>query len=198
MRLSILLLMMLLLGACQPAYLDGRPNPQSPYFDIPSGSELVLHEPLEVIPRSDRVYLQKGRALPWHEVDRYAAYCAFALEYAEPARGEIAADRFTVLESNTRYLFRLARAEPLRLASAGALLRTASRSDDDGIDDYQVQATELVLHSDSQPRVKRLICANWRLPQGAPSVTLNSIAEALGERASLRVRTGESEPAQGE
>lgn len=187
MRRLMLVATMMMLVACQPAYRDGRPNPDSPYFRIPGGSELVIHAPLEVSARSDRVYFQDGQVMPWHEVNRYQPYCALTLAYAEPAPGRIASGTFTVLESNIRFLFHLAAATPRPFP--------ARRSDADGIDDYQVQATELILAAAAQPRVERLICAAWRLPQGSASVTLNHIEQALGDRASLRIRAGTPERA---
>lgn len=184
----LLLVMTMMLIACQPAYRDGRPNPDSPYFRVPGGSQLVVTAPLAVPARSDRVYFQDGQVMPWHEVNRYRPYCALTLAYAEPSPGAVAPGTFTVLESHIRFLFHLAAATPRPLP--------ARRSDADGIDDYQVQATELVLAAEAQPRVERLICAAWRLPQGSASVTLSHIEQALGDRASLRIRAGTPEPAE--
>lgn len=174
------------LAACQPAYLDGRPNLDSPYYRPPTGSTVEILAPLPVAARSDRVYLQQGRNLPWYDVNEFRAYCALLLEDRADQARTIEPGRYTVRAVASRTLFQLARTSRPRALPV-------MRSDrDDSRDDYRVLALVMKL-AGPDPQVQALACADWGIPQGGPRVTVRVIRAALGDRVALRL----AEPAGG-
>ena len=172
----------LLLAGCQPAYVDGEPNPESPYYSPPTGSVLEIRQPLDVPARSDRVYFQRGDTMPWHEVNQYSAYCALRLENKASEPRRIAPGTYTVREVSTQHLFQLAQADTGVVPVRGV----AFDGSDDSREDYQVLAMVLALDGPDQ-QVEALACADWGLPQVMRRVTLESIGRSLGDHAELRL-----------
>jgi hypothetical protein len=167
-----------LLVGCQPAYLkDGRPNENSPYFEIPVGSKFVLHQTLTIRPYSRNVFFQNGRALPFFDVNEFIDYCALTLYAQKQAPQTVKPDTFTVTKVYREYLYQLASA-PVVLAQMF--------QDKDG-DTWHVLATQMELQAKDQPDVIRLTCAAWGLPQDISNVTLAGIRKSLGDVATLEL-----------
>jgi hypothetical protein len=174
----ILLICAVLLVGCQPAYLkDGRPNENSPYFEIPVGSKFVLHQTLTIRPYSRNVFFQNGRALPFFDVNEFIDYCALTLYAQKQAPQTVKPDTFTVTKVYREYLYQLASA-PVVLAQMF--------QDKDG-DTWHVLATQMELQAKDQPDVIRLTCAAWGLPQDISNVTLAGIRKSLGDVATLEL-----------
>lgn len=173
----------LALAACQPAYRHGEPNLASPYYRPPVDSTLEILEPVAVAARSDRVYFQKGRSVPWYEVNEFGAYCALMLEDKANRARSIEPGRYTVRAVSSRRLFQLAHA-PRPVA-----VRAARFGDDDGGEDYNVLALVLALEG-PDARVRALACADWGIPQGMPRVTVRMMRAALGDAFDLRLAEG--------
>lgn len=171
------LVLLLSLVACQPAYIEGEPNLDSPYYRPPTGSTLEIREPVVVDAGRDRVYFQRGRRRAWHEVNEYRAYCALMLaERADQAR-TIEPGSYRVEAVSRRHLFQLARA-PARALPVDRR--------DRGRDDYRVLALVLRL-SGPDRRLEGLACAQWELPQGMARVTVRGIRASLGTAFALHL-----------
>ena len=176
-RATLLIGIMLLIG-CQPAYLkDGRPNENSPYFEIPVESKLALHQTLTVPPYTRNVFFQGGRVRPFYYVNEFIDYCALTVYAQKQVSQTIKPDTFVVTKVYRQYLY--------ELANTSVMLAQAFQ-DDDG-DTWHVLATQMELQSKEQPDVIRLTCAAWGLPQDISNVTLAGIRKSLGEIATLEI-----------
>lgn len=171
------LLLPLALSTCRPAYVDGEPNLDSPYFKPPTGSTLHIRQPVAVDAGRDRAYFQAGRRRAWHEVNEYRAYCALVLTDRADRERTIAPGRYRVEAVSLQHLF--------QLAGARARASPVSRRDE-GHDGYHVLALALKLCG-PDPRLEGLACARWGLPQGMPRVTVRVMREALGDRFALEL-----------
>ena len=170
----------LALAGCQPAYVDGDPNTASPYYEPPTGSVVELSHPLEVPARSDRVYFQQGRILPWQEVNEYRGYCALRVRDKQSQPQSLEPGRYTVRAVSTEHIFMLA-ARPTVHAAAFAV---GFDGNDNSREDYQTLALVLALEGPDE-RVQSLACAEWGIPQVMPRVTVDGMRRALGSHATL-------------
>ena len=174
----ILLICTILLASCQPAYLkDGRPNENSPYFEIPVESKLTLHQTLTIRPYSRNVFFQNGRAMAFFDVNEFIDYCALTLYAQKQVPQSVKPDTFVVTKVYREYLY--------QLASASVMLAQTFQ-DKDG-ETWHVLATQMELQSKGQPDVIRLTCAAWGLPQDISNVTLAGIRKSLGDVATLEL-----------
>ncbi len=176
-------LMAIGLTACQGPYLkDGTPNENSPYFEVPVDSKLVLNRELVVPAQQRYLYLQNGKALNFQDVNPYFPYCALELHTKKAQPQPIRPDTFAIHKVSQRHQFSLARAD---VQVAGR--NTAQIRDLDGIDPWQVVATLLELYSETQRDVVLMACASWGLPQNMPYITVAEIRRSLGEIFSLHL-----------
>ncbi len=163
-----------LLAACQTAAYRGDEN--SPYFTVPVGTRLVLHREL-VIP-ADRVdvYLQGGRVLGYAEVNPHHPFCTFDVRRRLGTPQTVAPDEFAVTKA-TQDVFYSRHVPGTVLAS-------------DGSPSFEIYSTILALHSDRQPQVVNLTCAQWQYPPLQRHVTINEMRQALGALFTLRLAPG--------
>ena len=178
-----------LLVSCQPAYLkDGRPNENSPYFEIPVESTFVLHQTLTVPAYARNVFFQRGQVLPFYYVNEFIDYCALTLYAQKQVPQTIKPDTFVVTKVHREYLYQL----------ADASVKVAQNFQDKDGETWHVLATQMELQAKNQPDVIRLTCAAWGLPQDISNVTLAGIRKSLGKIATLELadikapRTGDS------
>lgn len=159
--------MAFLLSACQ-----GVPerNEGSPYFELPVGSRLIVQRDL-ALPAGGGLYLQKGRAGPWHAINRYLPYCIFEPSKAAPAE--------RVLPAGELIAVRVWR--ELRFGASAALQLAAGQS----FQPYHVLATVIELQSTGAEANFRLSCAHWGLPQPRSYLTIRDIRGALGAAVTL-------------
>lgn len=177
MRITLLICAVLLVS-CQPAYLkDGRPNENSPYFEIPVDSKVVLHQTLTVPAYTRNVFFQRGQVLLFYYVNEFIDYCALTVYAKKQVPQTVKPDTFVVTKVYREYLY--------DLADASVVLAQAFQ-DDDG-ETWHVLATQMELQAKNQPDVIRLTCAAWGLPQDISNVTLAGIRKSLGEIATLEL-----------
>jgi hypothetical protein len=168
----------ILIAACQPAYLKGgQPNPDSPYFDIPVDSELVLHKDVTLPPYQKDLFFQNGKVSDYAGVNKWHPYCALSVHAKTQVPQIVKADSFVVEKVGRQFLFQLAAAD----------FQVAQLDRGGGFQQWQVLATVMEISSDRQPGVVQMTCAAWGLPQDMSNVTLNTIRKALGEAATLKV-----------
>ena len=182
-RLATLLLFVLI-AACQPAYIHGRPNLNSPYFQVPTDSKLVLKQEVTVDAGQKSAYFQRGKLVKWFNVQKFEAYCALALDRKADAEQTVKPGEFDVYRVHNESLFTLAKkrnapTDDFRVQTVGMR--------DNSQDSYQVMAVLMELRSTTQSNVKRLTCASWVIPQGMQSVTVNGIRASLGDYATLNL-----------
>ena len=180
-----------LMAACQPAFINGKPNENSPYFEVPAGSTFVLRRQAAVPAHAKRLYFQDGRSPAWQAVDKYRAYCVLQVEGVQERDQTIEPDEFVVTKVSTQSFFQLIRAPkttpPLRMAAAGDAVRMADSVESSDRDSYQVVGWVMGLGSARQPQVQLIACAAWGLPQSGTYITVQKIRQALGESFDLNI-----------
>jgi hypothetical protein len=161
------------LGACQPAFVNGVPNENSPYFEVPVDTRLLLRGAIDVPARADSAYFQRGQTLPWYDVNIYGTWCVLKLAGKRDVPRTIQADEFAVRKVSSERRYYLGAAPGMRLV--------ATDFDRDNGESYEVMATVMHLHSPRQPDVSQLVCADWGLPQGGSYLTIHKIRRTLGD-----------------
>lgn len=175
----------IVLTACQPVYLkDGTPNENSPHFDVPVDSRLVLNRELTVPQHQRYLYFQHGRAMNFQDVNQYLPYCAIELHTKRSTPQSIKPDTFAIHKVDRRYQYSLAR----------AALEVAQIRDRGNGDPWSVIATLLELSSEKQQDVIRLVCAHWGVPQNMSYLTVADIRRSLGELFTLQLAQPGAKP----
>ncbi|MBI5061943.1 MAG: hypothetical protein HZB87_00285 [Desulfatitalea sp.] len=185
------LVALMFLAACQSAPNRTQPDENSPHFLVPTGTTLVLHQPLQVPAWQDQVYFQDGKTMSWRGVNIYLPYCTLKLAAKKDAEQGIRPDRFVVTKSYTELFFMQVRAPMppggITLAAAGWLPTTQIDFETrDGMD-YKVVAAVMELRSDDQPEVLCMLCTDWGLPPERAHITIKKIRRALGAAMTLQL-----------
>ena len=95
MRKLLLLFPVLLLTACATG-----PYPvTSPYYQIPSGSQVILKQELTIPPNQARVYFQYGKVIKERDKDKYYPHCWFLSWKSRDTAQTIKPDTFTVIKT---------------------------------------------------------------------------------------------------
>ena len=166
MRIIALLPLCLLLGACQAT---GPLDENSPFDVLPSGSRLVLKQPLTIPAHTAGGLLQGGRGVSCQGVNQYHPHCRLEVHDVRETAQTVATDEFVV---------RRVRQESQSVARPG-LMKTEFRKPG-GISFY-VFRTILDLRSERQPQVRWLTCQQWADPALGQHVTIREMRAALGE-----------------
>ncbi|HKQ30924.1 MAG TPA: hypothetical protein VJS66_06545 [Burkholderiales bacterium] len=189
MRFAAFVVFASLLGACQPAFINGVPNEDSPYFEVPVDSKLVLRRQLTVPARADGVYFQRGQAMPWSAVNIYGTYCFLKLVTRRDGSQTIEPDEFAmrkVGQERRLYLGYLPSTR-IQVAALGTDTMLTARVDSQGSDGYEILAAVLYLQSSRQPDVSQLACADWSIPQGHHPISVRKIRQTLGDWFDLQI-----------
>jgi hypothetical protein len=164
---------LLLLGACQSAYLpDGRPNENSTLFEVTAGARLVIQRDLVVPPYHYALFLQDGKVHDFSGINKYDTYCAFSVDGASDPRKTIASGSYVVDEVHQQLMFQVAQAR-------SGFVKTGQRND--GHDDWRVMATVMRLSSAQTSMALKAVCATWGLPQDMHKLTVAGIRRSLGD-----------------
>ncbi len=153
----LLLTLPLLFSSCQNR---DETDENSPYFVIPAGSRLVLHQSVTIPAFAAAIYLQGGQWLPWLQVSRYHPHCKFELSEPKNALQTVTADAFVIA-------------------------RTGEETETQ--EGLQIRTRVLELASARQPQVRRLSCAVWQTPADGRPVSGRELREALGEVFTLEI-----------
>lgn len=144
-RAGILVLALVVAGCQAPS----RYPVDSPWYQPPAGSELVLNEAVEIPPGSATLRFQFGRIV--HGVNEFETNCVFELTTVRDAPQRVAPDTFRVTRVRSgSSIHRAAR-------PAAGWLKARFVSDDAGPIRYYYQ-TEMFLHSERQPQVLMMTC----------------------------------------
>ncbi|MDH3514774.1 MAG: hypothetical protein OEM83_07900 [Gammaproteobacteria bacterium] len=146
----LLLALPLLFSSCH-----GRDesDENSPFFVIPAGSRLVLHQAVTVPAFSAGAYLQGGSWIPWNQISRYHPYCKLELQQPMDSVQTVEPDEFVI---------------------------TRAREELETQEGLEIRARVLELSSGRQPHVHLLSCAIWQSPSGGQPVSGRELRQALG------------------
>ncbi len=187
----VALALVVFVSACQTDYKDGQPNEDSPSYEVPVDSKLILHRDLTIPARTTIVYLQRGQiVLKHHQVNRWGTYCELELSRKRDLPQTIEADEFDIYKVKQETVF-----------GDGGFIQLASRGlwfggvagimpEHDGRQLYEVVATRMTLRSERQPDVHALICASWEPAQAMSYLTIRKVRNTLGDIFTLQLAQG--------
>ncbi|MDA8142304.1 MAG: hypothetical protein M0036_26960 [Desulfobacteraceae bacterium] len=182
--MKYLLIIMICAGlvGCPAPYINGQPNENSVYFEIPAGSRLILEKPLQVPAERNKLYFQNGRALDWAAVNIYLPYCALTMTSKNAEAQPVQPDDFAIREIRTEHFFNIVRDDQTPDIRPAALVTgpLVDMDQDHGGRTYEVVGVVMALESEHQPNVKAMICADWGVPQGTQFITVAKIRKSLG------------------
>ncbi len=187
----VALALVVFVSACQTAYKDGQPNEDSPYYEVPVDSKLILHRDLTIPAKTAIVYLQRGQIVSKHyQVNRWGTYCELELSRKRDVPQTIEADEFDIYKVKQETVF--GDGGFIQLASRGLWFAGVAgiMPEHDGKQLYEVVATRMTLRSERQPDVQALICARWHTAQAMSYLTIRKIRDTLGDIFSLQLAQG--------
>lgn len=181
MARALMLVVVVLLGACQTSY---QGNEDSPYFKVPVGSTLILNNDITIPPYKAGVYIQGGQIMPLSQVNKYYPHCKFEVLKIKDAPQAVKSDTF-VIEKVAQEITDTVDTGQLQLA-ASSIGIGINISDSDG-PSVQAYVTRMNLHSERQPEVFRLSCGQWAYPSQGQQVMINEMRKALGNLLTLQL-----------
>ena len=182
MKTPLLVLLTLALTACQTS---AEFPVTSPYFQIPIGSRLVLHQPIEIPPNAATVRLQFGKIVSRAHTQEFEPVCVFESKLVGEAAQRIAPDSFEITRVRRDSSMLSAQAAP-----SSGLIKTFWRGDVGSSRQYY--KTEMSLRSTKQPQILYMTCQYaWEPGLGSfddpRPLTIAEIRQALGDYFSLRL-----------
>jgi hypothetical protein len=165
------LLLLLILTACQA----GPYPPGSPYYTIPTGSQVIIKQPLTIPANTATVYLQNGHPVSPAEIDQYNPHCWLSSWKVLDIPQTIQPGSFVVIGVKDY--------EELVYQNTGLIPASSyarNRFTDGSGPTAAEYKTELTIHSDSQPDIRKLVCNHWEDPNGR-YLTTDQIHTALGQ-----------------
>jgi len=180
MKIPLLVLLALALTACQTT---SEFPVSSPYFQIPVGSRLVLHQPIEIPPTAATVRLQFGKIVSRSHTQEFEPVCIFESKLVGKTAQRIVPDSFEITRVRRDSSSLSAQAAP----STG-LIKAFWR--DDAGSSRQYYKTEMFLRSTKQPQILYMTCQQAWEPGGSLDLrplTIAEIRQALGDYFSLRL-----------
>jgi hypothetical protein len=170
----------LLLWACDTPRSYG---PQTPYYRFPSGTRLVLNQPLEIPANWATARLQYGRQVPFGHVQEQEPHCIFEIDTVRAVPQRVEADVFAVTAVH-RSVSELA-------AGHGFFMRSALADDDAPVPIFF--KTTFMLRSEKQPGVLRMACQVGPYSDDIVEhrhLTVTEIRQALGSVFTLELPAG--------
>lgn len=155
-------------------------NENSPYYRMPVGTSVVLHQDITVPAGHARVFLQYGKVVAKHRLDTYYPHCNFEQRAVSDGTALINADRFRVTAVRS--------GEDLVVQREG-LLHSAWRvmGEFDGISMVNLYIRHSI-SSPSQPHVVSFTCHGGFEFQGkALTPSLTDIRNVLGVVATVEL-----------
>jgi len=156
-------LTLVLLTGCSLTAYEGNEN--SPYYLVPVGSRVTLHQELPVEPNLLGVFIQNGKIIKSAETLRYYPYCKLELFSLSEVARKIAPDEFEItktVQDENLMTYREAGPDTVAASTYSGGMRRRILSDaggDAGGPTLQPFATRMDLKSAKQPDAFRLICS---------------------------------------
>jgi hypothetical protein len=184
MRFWLVLVLSLAAAACQP--LSSYPV-DSPWYQPPAGSELVLNQPVEISPNAATVRFQFGKIVSG--VQDFEPNCVFELTTVRETPQRVEPDVFVVTKVRSgSSIFRAERPQPPGLPG---LMKAGLSFEGSSPTRYYYQ-TEMFLRSERQPNVLMMTCQHaWQSPpsrfefQRPPTVA--EMRQAMGDYFTLKL-----------
>jgi hypothetical protein len=189
MRVIVMVGLAVALAACQTAY---QGNEDSPYYNVPVGSQLVLNKEIHFDPDQVSVYVQFGKVLPFSAVQKYETFCKFELNHLVHAARTIAPSemRVTRVYQERSYDLFAGAARP-QYVDLTARRLVQSGGFDQGGPGQQSFIERMDLHSPNQAEIYRLTCARWAsYPTGYENLSITEIRRTLDPLFTLRTPVG--------
>ena len=165
----------LLLPSCQAYVVRSTADENSPYYSVPVGAVLVLHQPLVIAPTYARIYFQNGQVAP--AINEFIPHCQLQVRQVLPVPQSVYPDEFTIVRVSYGVI-EMAAIPGLQWAHGVG----------GGTSDI-MKVQRLRLHSKTQPDVLNLICAGaLDTPLLARPPSVSEMRAALGSYAGLRLR----------
>ncbi|MFO8005660.1 hypothetical protein [Thioalkalivibrio sp.] len=153
-RLLAVLLAATLVGCTA---MEATRDPASPFFVIPEGSMIELHQPLEIRPGTARIWLQRGRVAAGQ--DWYAPSCNLEIRTLDREHSQTVAPGSFVIRRVQQMEERVERPHPeVQLAAVGFSGGLRMGGYDDGGMMGMWRGYHLWLESEEQPDVLRMTC----------------------------------------
>lgn len=177
------------LAACQA---PGPVGPDSPYYKVPVGSTLTLHQRLTIPAHTAGVYIQGGQVVEHKQlnpVNQYYVYCRLEVDDVQDTAQTVKPDEFTVHRVGSRRED-VSRAYPMyasRGMGMGMDVGESGGGDEDAGPGMQNWSVDLYLHSPRQPQVRRLACQHWVYNYEAEYPTVDEIRKTLGKVMTLKL-----------
>jgi hypothetical protein len=153
-RLLAILLTATLLGC---AAMEATRDPASPFFVIPVGSVIELHQPLEIRPGTARIWLQRGQVAAGQ--DWYAPSCNLEIRTLDRERSQtVAPGTFVIRRVQQMEEWVELRRPEVQVAAVGFGVGLRVGDYDDGGVMGMWRGYHLWLESEEQPDVLRMTC----------------------------------------
>jgi hypothetical protein len=165
----------LLLAGCETP--TARKDQGSPYYAVPVGATLELHQALEIRPGATRAWIQGGEVVAG--INSYVPNCNIEVGRRDDSQPQLVQpDRFRVRRTQSFFEWVVEAAPAPRYADAV----------DDGGASMVYEGYHLWLESAAQPDVRRLSCRGvYAMPSDARPPSIVEIRAALGDVATLRL-----------
>ena len=184
MKFPVWIVSAALVASCQTPGHHG--DEQSPFFQVPAGSRLVLHRELAVPAEDVSVYLQYGQVMPQKQLNLYHPQCKIEMRRRLPTGQTIRVDEFMVTRVTRDMTQHMVWLASIDVASA-PLARRVSGGVDSGMGPNTF-LTILTIASDRQPEVMRMTCGYWGyIGRGDNHLSIREIRAALGEVLTLHL-----------
>ena len=155
------------LSAC--AWVPADPD-NSPLYQIPTGTTIILHSDISIPAERATVYIQNGKVMDELKTDRYYPYCKFEMYTLKPEDRVVRPDTFVVQRSTTEE-YTLNQERGYRLVKVGS-------ASDGGITFLEMNRV-MYIRSAQQPDVYRLTCGIWATPPDFDHITLDQMRQTL-------------------
>ncbi len=174
-----------ILAGCQTSYIGDE---SSPFYVVPPGSRITLNRALAIPPEQLGVFIQYGEVRPLSQVQLYYPYCRFELRTLHNAARTVAPDQMIVRRS-AQVTLRAMYAAVVGERYAGVGMRVATDQGDKHDDGQPLLtfATRMDLHSEKQPDVFRLTCAQAGYRGEDRHVTIAEMKSTLGNLFTLDI-----------
>lgn len=184
-RLVLLSVVAFLINACQTRY-EGNEN--SPYYQVPAGSRLILRQDAEIPPHRVGIYLQGGQIKPLSQINQYYPHCKFEVWKIHDVPQPVEPDEFTITKV-VQEITHSVSAGHVQLAGVSIGIGVHMGGGDDGAS-VETYATRLNLRSEKQPEVFRLSCGQWSYPPAGRHVSIREMRVVLGDVFTLQLAPG--------
>lgn len=150
-------------------------SPESPYYRFPSGSRLVLNQPLEIPANWATARLQYGKLVPFGHVHEQMPHCIFEINSVREVPQRVEPDTFEIVK--------VQRSTSTLAVDSGFFFFIGTAFADTDRPSQMFYKTVFTLKSEKQPWVRDLTCQSDQYAAGIAipnHLTVPEIRQALG------------------